>query len=434
MYYTPRLLSLVFVGLLAAEMAAQDSTRVFQRIDRLTEIALASEPADSPLHPAFQDRNEVLRQEIRDSVYLFDPVLLPYLDSLTRRIQLANGLDTSGLILMDYTAESNAHSLGTGVVVINLGLLLSLRYEEELQFVLCHELAHDQLGHRAASIRQSGAQSAEMMRTIRKLSRPAPMRGKRRERALHVDLRNQYYGAFRNKREAELAADSLALVYYRRLGSPIAFAASALDDTPGPVTDSVAEDALVNLLATPEQPLDPDWLRDRPRLFGGANFGSRDEGPRSTFWQADSLQTHPAHEERQAGLQAALKLAGVVDYSPVGKPLPARSLLYRRLAEGEMQREAYGPALVLALHLLREEPDNQELRELSGQALYGVYRSAVDHAFDAAVPPAAYFGSAASRHLIGMLRRMTTEQLRDLTAAYLAFAAPACYAGARAQL
>lgn len=430
----PRLIIVALACALGGRISAQDTLRIFSYVDGLTEREVHAEAADSPVRAAFSERNALLRQEIRDSVYLFDAELLPYLDSLVRSVREANGLDTAGLVLIDYTPETNARSLGSGIIVVNLGLLLSLRYEEELLFILCHELAHDRLGHHVAAIHRSGARSADLERTIRKLSRPAPMRSNRKTYALHVDLRNAYYSAYRNKRTSELAADSLALEYFRNIGRPLYFAATALKDEPHTTTDSLPVDALVNQLATPQRPLDPEWLRARPRLFGGASFGSGNEEPEATFWQTDSLQTHPAQRERQDGLRRAMEADGIAEYDTIGSPLPPAALLYRRLAEGQMQRGAYGPALVITLRMLLHSPEDPDLRQMSAQALYAVYRAAVNNTFDEAVPPAGYFGSEASRTLIGMLRRMTTDQLRELTAAYLAHAAPAVYADARAQL
>lgn len=65
------------------------------------------------------------------------------------------GLDTKGwLVLVADNAKFNAYALPGYIFVINRGALAELT-DEELQVILCHELAHQILGHPAIALKRS---------------------------------------------------------------------------------------------------------------------------------------------------------------------------------------------------------------------------------------------------------------------------------------
>ena len=80
-----------------------------------------------------------------------DPVLLDYLGELLRRLAPAGA---PRLYVVEASAPQ-ADLLGARVLRLRTGLLAAVANEDELAFVLAHELAHDALGHTQAR-RQAG--------------------------------------------------------------------------------------------------------------------------------------------------------------------------------------------------------------------------------------------------------------------------------------
>lgn len=98
---------------------------------------------------------------LRDSPQrIRDPALEAWLADLLRRIDPVHG-PAVRLYLLDLSTPQ-ADLIGERLLRLRLGLLLALRNEAELVFVLAHELAHRELGHVAARRRPGwDAESAE---------------------------------------------------------------------------------------------------------------------------------------------------------------------------------------------------------------------------------------------------------------------------------
>src|SRR5690606_22158221 len=71
-----------------------------------------------------------------------------YLNGLLLEIAEINKIGTQSLrIFLSRDTAPNAFSLGDGNFVFNLSLLNRLENEDELRFIIAHELAHYQLDH-----------------------------------------------------------------------------------------------------------------------------------------------------------------------------------------------------------------------------------------------------------------------------------------------
>lgn len=409
----------------------QDSAALFAELSQRSLRALVEVPAAH--RPFFEEsllaRDSMLRSAIRDSVYLFDRDLQPYLEGLFRRIADENGLELEPIVLLEQDWSPNAKSLGEGIFAVHLGLLRQLTTEEELLFVLCHEVAHDRLDHRRVRLLDYAERHHDLTPTMRKLYRYAPLRSKRRHRRLVEDYRDHTYAGFRLQRTAELQADSLALVYFGRMGYPAGFAASALRADEVVAPDTLPEHLLTDLLRTEAYPIRESWLRPPPQLFGGGSFGSEQQRDTSNyFWQNDSLDTHPALADRRLRMTAYVETRPAEDTLQRGHDHPWVDSVAPALIRAHLLRDEYGLALVSALRLQYHRPDANWLREPIAAALLGVYRSAENHDFDEVVPPPGIFADGASRAVVRMLQQMRQSELRQLTLAYLQQYTPAAYA------
>ncbi len=78
------------------------------------------------------------------------PFITQYFKALRARLSTRAELK-NGPTFVFLTPKKFAFSPGSGVVLISSGLLLSLKNEAELAFVLAHELGHNALGHHSLS-------------------------------------------------------------------------------------------------------------------------------------------------------------------------------------------------------------------------------------------------------------------------------------------
>jgi predicted Zn-dependent protease len=78
---------------------------------------------------------------------LHDPPLQAHVQDLVCR--LVTGPCAAFPVLLVDRRETQAEVLPDGRVALRLGLLMAVKEEAELVFVLAHEIAHRQLGHRA---------------------------------------------------------------------------------------------------------------------------------------------------------------------------------------------------------------------------------------------------------------------------------------------
>ena len=112
----------------------------------------------------YKTRYETSNARLRNEHYAFDDAVTGYLNSLKEIIDEANpDYDLSPIYvnLARYSWQ-NAFSIGDGTVAVNLGLVLDLKNEDQLAFVLCHEFAHYLLDHSDRSFkRRFYAQNSE---------------------------------------------------------------------------------------------------------------------------------------------------------------------------------------------------------------------------------------------------------------------------------
>jgi predicted Zn-dependent protease len=170
----------------------------------------------------YREHYKRLAQEASTDVYnsvrygaLLDPVLLPYVQRVFQAIKQANPqLPASARVVLTKNPEPNAHALGDGTVVVNVGLLPRLENESQLAFILCHELAHVQARHMERGLQESltALHSKEMRREYRRIiNEQYNISSKIKALALGFSLNASYH-----RRSFEKQADSLGYALLQR--------------------------------------------------------------------------------------------------------------------------------------------------------------------------------------------------------------------------
>ncbi len=396
-----------------------DTTAFFADLTERTRGAINSAPVDYAefFTDVYQTRDDDLREEIREGVYLFNDSLQRYVDGIFEEIASANGLTGDWLVLVRRSQRPNAFSMGDQIFALHLGILQQVETEEELAFVIAHELAHDVLLHQRTSMTRLAAAQPDFERKARKLSRRGlfAMRSDRKER-LAEDLRTTIYGRYSQDREKELQADSLALAFISNTRYDRSAAARAVHQLADKDFFDLSGVDLDQVLTTDAYPFKEKWVRLPDDAMFGGSFGSGDDTVAiEHWWASDSVSTHPALEERQAVID------GIVEIDTTYAPVPHgwREFAIREALEYQLERKATGHALVNALLLHQTYPSEPRYEARIGQALLATHRSIVAHDFDEAVPPITYFRDDTAQAAVRMLRQMRKSELQKLTLAYL---------------
>lgn len=243
----------------------------------------------------FEQSYQDIFNKIQTNELVLQSSLNTYLNDLITHIYQHNDqLPKNISMLVARSQQSNAFNKGEGTIVINVGLINALETEDQLVFVLCHELAHQKLNHVLQSVRAYVAQnnSQELK------SKTKEIKKQRYARNIGASdlLKKIAYSHSAHSREHEIQADSLAYILYKNLGrdpKQVVFALENLRDSDqnrDSITLKNYQDILKNLGVT----YNPKW-------FKTDNFQDYYYHKSSKF-NIDSLRTHPHVDQRVARL------------------------------------------------------------------------------------------------------------------------------------
>lgn len=175
-----------------------------------------------------KERNEALAEMLEEDKLTVDPVLLQRCESVIARLRKANpAYDLQGIkVFIGRSGEPNAFCFGEGTLVVNRGIFLLVENEDELAFIMAHELSHQFLKHgeeryqRQISMRVSKDFKQEV-KTAMKASRTQADEYLALKRRLYAE-QGEY------SRSQELEADSLGLAMCVGAGYDAAKAAQML--------------------------------------------------------------------------------------------------------------------------------------------------------------------------------------------------------------
>ncbi|RZK51413.1 MAG: hypothetical protein EOO59_15085, partial [Hymenobacter sp.] len=135
------------------QLAAAHRASVQQHFAATTPRAASGEYRDH-YHKIAQEAAAEVYNSVRYAA-LLDPVLEPCVQRVFGQIKAANPQLPPVQLVLSRNPVPNAHALGNGTVMLNVGLLAHLENEAQLAFILCHELAHVQARHMDTGLRTS---------------------------------------------------------------------------------------------------------------------------------------------------------------------------------------------------------------------------------------------------------------------------------------
>ena len=363
------------------------------------------------LRELFERRDDNLYAIYESDLLLTEQYWKDHLDGILERILRANPSYDNQDVEVFYTLQptANAAAYGQGVVLINLGLLQSVQSEDELAFVLCHELSHQYLDHinKRLFTRIDKKYSKETQKRLKELKRQEyNVLEELQELVLDLSFENA-----KHTRYGEREADSLGLVLYTatdysseaplRVMEVLAKADTSLYTAPLDFS---------TLLNTPSFPFKSRWsYKEPPSPFAKVHHLTQEE--------RDSLRTHPDTEERSAWLSESITVRP-------SEGLKSEDLTSRKREASKEFIAVYfnkgylGNSLYQSLRLV----DSQDSLWAKGIVALSLYRLAIAredrHFTENARLPRERAYDEGLEDLLRILHNMRLSDLKALAAAY----------------
>lgn len=362
-------------------------TGLLKKLDHKLEKDLGTPPASNRefIREIYTDRVETIKENIENEHYLFDTPINNYLDQILQEILIANPeLPKSEInLFVSRYPSPNASCLGEGSIVFNIGLIRRLENEDQIAFVLCHELAHYMDHHVNNNIEKTGNSlaSLEDNAKIKKIKKSKY----NRQAQLEQLLSGLVYNNRLHSRMDESSADSLGMNFYLKTDYAPQEALNCILLLDQLDTDKyVGTPDIKKWFNFKEYPFKDRWLQERKVGLSKMKV-NRDQA------LVDTLKTHPDCKIRYGLLSLQIKDQAI---SPTSKAKidnetidNIKSYADFEMIESYFRIENYGRCLFHALQLLEIYPENSYLRSKVGLSLVAIYEAQKNHQLNSYVDP-----------------------------------------------
>jgi len=383
-------------------------------IESGTESGIAAYSGDhrKELAEIFERRDEGVLSLYTSGLLLTESYWKDHIDGILDRIWTANPKYKDPGLEVYYTLNPNANAAcyGQGLIIVNLGLFSYIKSEDELAFVLCHEIAHHHLNHVNTRIYTAIDKlfSEELQQQLRKLKR-------QQYNVLDSVKELEFDFSFdfaRHTRYGEQEADSLGLALYQNAGynteGPLTLLTEVL--AKADTTHHTTKLDLATLLNTSEFPFKKSWIaKPPPSPFARTTYLSKAE--------RDSLRTHPDTEVRFAKLNEVIQ--HVPTQQQLGKDVSSRQREASKVfVASYFNYDRLGASLYESLRLL-DSPDAVWAKGIAALSLYRLAVARENRTFSkyARLPRERTFDEG-YEEVLRMLHAMRLSELKALAAAY----------------
>jgi Zn-dependent protease with chaperone function len=184
----------------------------FEGINKgIASVSAAQKGITKEIYSELQDD---FLEKINNNTFICDDEINPYLQGLMNEILTKNAIKPDGYrILLSRNSDINAYNTGDGTVVVHYGMFLSVDNEDELVFVLSHEIGHQFLNHVKNDI-EAFARLSTSEEIIKKTKEIKHQKFGKATMASDL-LKSIRYQNYDVRRKKEIAADSIGLVFYK---------------------------------------------------------------------------------------------------------------------------------------------------------------------------------------------------------------------------
>lgn len=357
----------------------QDSLKLYLKQINVEHIQRIDGEFSGKIKKLYKDRDEKVIKAIEDSTYVFNADLKKNLDLVLHHIYQTNPEINSSdyYFFVNNSTIPNASCYGNGMFEINLGLFTRLDSEDELAFVICHEIAHKLLDHSLKGIHNAMAAvnskaTKDKVKKLKKIKYGQTRAALSVIDELNIDLLDY-------SKEVEAEADSLGYLLYSKTKYSKNQALSSLEKLKR-VDEMVFHhdvklDSVFNFDSYPFQMY---WLKETTSLF------DIDKKINEFELASDTLKTHPEIEFRVHKLRnefaiekesSNIKLPETnfkdikqfahiqsIDYTYDKNYLDfAMYLLIEKIENNHIQKEYYSSKMAMVLKRLYEAKQTHEI-------------------------------------------------------------------------
>lgn len=320
----------------------------------------------------YKGRFEYIVQTFNEDKLIVDSELNQYLTEILQKIQKANPELPQDVSVYVYRSSiPNAICFGEGTIAFSLSLLNRLENEDQVAFVLCHELAHHFKKHADLKVKDLtklnfDKKLSKQVKEIKATTYGQYTKLKDLMQGLELSLNH-------HSREKEFEADSIGLQLFLNTSY-----------------QSLAPLRTMEILDSADQSIYRTSL-DIKKHFNLKGYPYREswgEYVKSDTWfakknEVDSLKTHPSCKKRWLALQRQLERANRLPAEYVTPKDEVFSFIKTtsefEQVESEYHFKEYGKALFRAMMMLERFPDNAYLHGMIGKCLFKLHENQKNH-------------------------------------------------------
>jgi hypothetical protein len=346
---------------LSVEMANALKLKLEKDKARINE---PSREANAFLKSLYDKRYEYLAKTVNDDFFVVDSAFTPFLQSILDKIYKANPQLPKGANVYAMRSSSpNAISFGDGTLGFTLSLLARMENEDQVAFILCHEIAHYHSEHSVTDLKELARLNydKELKRKIDEVKKNPYGKYTR----LTEIFKSMGLSLSKHGRLHEFEADSLGFAY---------FSAMPYDHRQASRVMEILDSALIPMdihLIDFKKHFD---FRDYPFKTSWLKY------VKSSTWHAppiedDSMETHPDCKRRAVALdRQQQRLERESSSAPTAGRVPWITVKSQfEMIHSDYHFKNYGRALFRALLLADRYPANVYLQAIIGKSLYQLF-------------------------------------------------------------
>lgn len=366
------------------------------------------------------ERKKMLDEMIKHKTFLINEESERYIQDLLDEIIKKNNLDIpSAKVFLSRETQPNAMSFGSGLFIISISTFCKMNSEDEIKYILSHELAHQILKHLEKSlVRNDNLRSSELykvnLKTAKRKSRTAGIE------ILSKFLQHYQYDDKKNSRSQEIEADSLGFTYFKTVTQNQSNAIEAIRklDSISPLEIiELNEDHYRKFFNIPAQKFNEEWLD----LYGHGDYNYSKNTKNALGFDSDSLRTHPEIIERIRLLQNIFDKSQQAETSQGNEHfLNFKDKMINETLYAHYVLKEYGRGLYFILQVEQKYPNNEFVKRMRGLFLEKLYHARKDHTYKRFVDDVDYSHQTKSYYqFLTILDHLTVSELQKLSSYYL---------------
>ncbi len=319
-------------------------------------------------------RKTFFLSKVHEGAFIKDDSLETYVNKVLQKIVTDNKLDPyPRRVLILASPYVNAICFGRGIYAVTISLLGRIENENQLAFILSHELAHDELGHISARI----AQEAKLDLAEKTQEQVAKIVSDKIIMDDINEFRKLVYGISKHSRKNEMLSDSMSVALLSGAHYSEGEALSALSVLQSPQSPKREIGAEMFLpFHSPNYPFQDHWLNDRLTVFSKKYSGN-------FLYSSDSVESHPTIELRKEALRSSrTNFKEGINHQPTEFVNQVTEIAAFETVETAFKNKEYDLCMYYAMQLHSRYPQNMYLVSRMGKVLLDLYEARNSNRFD----------------------------------------------------